>query len=371
MLGIVTACIPPDISGIGMYSYELANALHQIKREKIFIFLFNQESPTLKDDRIRFHIVHIDINNTKNILNELFRHKITNLVIQYSQYEIHNTALPYALLRAIKAWRSQLYNTVLQVIMHEMELPSIARRKEILLYPFQLYIIKKILQLSDKVIVNNDVVQSKVIKCYRFSSIKKFPVFSGFGEISLNDDEVDKKDRSQWIIFGSSPRILSSLYCFIRHIDFVSIHYPCKSLIVFGGEDSNKIRQLLKELMGKVGSISYFPEVSKERGQEILKKASFSYMNWRDMMNMNSSKIFNSTVFASCLAFGVVPFVSSISQTPILNDNKVPLVLHRENLKENTGISLGEIILKNYNWYIQNMSIECVVQELLNINLDD
>ncbi len=354
---MITSRYPPSLCAMGQFAQFLINDLLENYNIETIPIAFDEDLSLEELRTENRNVKKINIKKKNEIINAIEELSFINaIIINYVQYDVDSRAIPYALLRAIKEIKKKFNSIKIVLSLHEMLLPKLCRRKEILYYPFQYYIAKSLLTLSDVVIATTPTLIKRAKVLTRNFDYKILPVFSGFGE--SKDITFKKKKLNNWVIFGSESRIIPSLIEFIQHVKKGDIR--CDKLTVFGGRKSEVINKILMDLHET--PYTYSPMVSVKEAIELFKDSMFSYIKYDDCVGEEAYHIFRSSVLGSCLANGVIPVLVTLFEKPVIpgSKNNITLVLLRDYLDFfNKEYSLGDMIScakKNYKWYQENMS---------------
>jgi len=357
-IAMITSRYPPSLCAMGQFAQFLINDLLENYNIETIPIAFD-ENLSLEELRTRNRSAKkINIKKKNEIISAIEELKfIDAIIINYVQYDVDSRAIPYALLRAIKEIKRKYSSIKIVLSLHEMLLPELCRKKEILYYPLQFYIAKSLLSLSDEVIATTPTLIKRAKFLTKNFNYKILPVFSGFGEST--ETTFKKKKLNNWVIFGSEPRIIPSLIDFIDHVKKGEIR--CDKLTVFGGRESSVINKILNDLHETPHT--YSPMVSVSEAIELLKDSMFSYIKYDDCNGEEAYHIFRSSVLGSCLANGVIPVLVTLLEKPVIpgSKNNISLVLLKDFLEFfNKEYSLDDMISyakKNYKWYHENMSL--------------
>ena len=350
---LINARYIPSLCAMANFSYQLIESLKD-KGQNVIPLIFDRS--VVK----KTNIITFDINSKNDLCRQIqnisTQYIIESIILHYVQYDMHTKAIPYRLLTGLRKFKKQFPKLKIILSIHELILPQIARKKEILYYPFQFLIIKSILCLADHVIVTTPVLEKRARRIHKDFQSSILPVFSGFDEPEIARKDLSAKDPTTWIIFGSAGRIIYSLKKFIDF--YIDRKIYCDKLIIAGGKASYQIKILLSEISGI--TYTYIPEISVEGATELMKTASFSILDYDECENESASHIFRSSVFGTCLANAIIPVVPSICDKPTLKTQKKGslFVFTKNNFpkKNMNHEQITEQMIANYQWYHSNMS---------------
>lgn len=354
-LALVSARIPPIMCGIGDYSWLLGNKISELCPEVVVRFVvtdpcnhdaFNscEGSPTIVDPAEEMQLRdHLECNASA-------------VLFQFAQYDYDDRGNPEALVNALVNWRSPRRDRRLIVMVHELWLPALARRREVLHYPGQLLTARRLFRAADSVFVNNRCSADKAGWLRGRPVDQLLPISSNFGEPSLDPLQLRERDSGHGVIFGSAGRIIRSLKSFIARQEMLSAAGFAAHLSIVGGKESHEVRELQERLA--FPSV-YFPDLPHAEVSALLMSARWSYIDYPDLI-AEPTLLFKSTVFAACLSHGVIPVLPNDLQGLCNVGEPVPrtLCLDRDlvaSLKNEDGGNATS----NRHWYDRHMSLRC------------
>lgn len=300
-IAIIAPRIPPLLCGIGDYSWKLGEALGD-DFERFFLLTDSRNSAHPDKDGIECQV--IAPTQTSKITQLLDSHADV-VLLQYGQYDYHEKGHPSALVDALLKWRETKTNRLLISMVHELWIPSLPRRRELFHFPLQYWVHRRLFRASDTVFVNNRRSWNKVQVLRGRAPEKLLPVFSNFGEPHWDEQQWQGRPGNSWVIFGSVGRILRSLRSFIHLLDSQS-HLKVDQLTVLGGEESSEIRDILNRLQVKS---AYHPNQPITAFHSQLMQSQIGFIDYDEELESEPSLILKSGVFASMLAYGLLPAV--------------------------------------------------------------
>ena len=277
------------------------------------------------------------------------------LVIHFSQYYHDERGLPRGLTLAVARWKERHPEARMVLMIHELWLPEVARRRELWLYPAQLMNMRRFLRLADRIIINNEVVHRRVLKLFSGASVVMRPVPSNFGEPSPAGLDTVSRHR-QWIIFGSTLRILRSLQSFAQRWRTLAPGDRQDELLAMGGLESREIRECLSQFLSP--SV-YLPDVAREAGSRLLLDSRFSFIDYHPDVQQEPTLILKSGVLAACLAHGVIPVVPEPNLCPAVDGDPIPGIVTwpAVNARLPAGEERAALVRANAAWYWRHSAI--------------
>lgn len=344
--------------GIGDYSWRLGQQLRTVNPGRPVRFLVTDPSNPLEPtcDGFQKHVVAPT--DEAALRRELDAGgPSASVLLQYGQYDYDDRGHPRALIRALTNWRSASEDRRLGIMVHEIWLPSLVRRREWTIYPRQYLGARRLFRRADAVFVNNRRSAEKVLRLRGKAVDALLPVFSNFGEPALDPAALTARDPGQWVVFGSAGRILRSLRSFSTALSpSSSFSRSVTHLSVLGGKPSDEIRALLAALPFPS---SYRPDLASDKLSAALLGETWSFMDYDDGLRTEPSLLFKSGVFAAMLAHGVIPVLAEDSGPLVIEGERLPGILSCPDIF--SGLPHAErrnrLVLSNRDWYDKHISV--------------
>lgn len=342
--------------GIGDYSWRLGQQLRQSTPDRPIRYLVTDPANPSVAEFDGFQKQVVDARDESVLRRELDATGPSgSVLLQYGQYDYDERGHPAALIRALIQWRAASEKRRLGIMVHELWLPTLVRRREWTLYPRQFFGARRLFRRADAVFVNNRRSADKVARLRGRPVDAVLPVFSNFGEPHLDAAAVAARDPGRWVIFGSAGRILRSLRSFSSSFSS-SFSRSITHLSVLGGKPSDEIRTLLASLPIKS---DYRPDLASHELSAALLEESWSFMDYDDGLRAEPSLLFKSGVFAAMLAHGVIPVLVDDCGPLVVEGDRLPGVLCAADLS--SGLPAADrrarLALANRDWYDQHVSV--------------
>lgn len=278
-----------------------------------------------------------------------------SVLLQYGQYDYDDRGHPAALIQALTRWRAASDERRLGIMVHEIWLPSLVRRREWTIYLRQYFGARRLFRRADAVFVNNRRSAEKIRRLRGRPADALLPVFSNFGEPVLDAAAVSARDQGRWVVFGSAGRILRSLRSFSSSFSSSSSR-SVTHLSVLGGKPSDEIRALLAAL--PIPS-DYRPDLASDELSAALLGETWSFMDYDDGLSAEPSLLFKSGVFAAMLAHGVVPVLAEDCGPLVVDGERLPGLLSWADGAAGfpSADKRTRLALSNRGWYDQHVSV--------------
>lgn len=194
--------LPPAISGLGDYAFNLACQLRQdFGIDTQFIVCNSKWEGNYELDGFKIRYLKNELaNELAKMLND---HSI--VLIHYSGYGYSKKGIPYWLFKGLNYWKYNNSSHKLVTSFHEVYATSSPLKSAFWLSYIQKYIASKIAQISDFCYLSLGS-HIKWLKKYSSCPILTLPVFSNVGE--LKENKLFSERKKQLVVFGTYGRRL-------------------------------------------------------------------------------------------------------------------------------------------------------------------
>jgi hypothetical protein len=363
--------LPPHICGIGDYAVTAAqNILEHDRIPTVFIKTDNH-FPS-EETVAGFPVIEVTTHSSQALLAAL---AVANpqqdtpewVLIQYEFYQFHPKGCPAWLINGLKQWKKGASHRKIAVMFHEVYTYTIPRRREILLRPYQMHLVKTLIRLSDACFTSNPLVMPDIKRMARHNTTQFAPVYSNFGEPSLSAQQLQAKDARRWVIAGSTPRLQRSFSTFLDQLSKLPPELFPAHLDLIGGNENPEIRALMSKTLPF--TIDYYPEVTHEFASSLLTKASFSFIDYFNdkTQRFYPGLVFKSGTFAANSAHGVVTIFNHAEPASSLADTRFPdfFTMSEERLHLPDPCHLHALRAKIYEWYQHHSNSVAVAQSFV------
>jgi hypothetical protein len=305
---------PGSFDGVGDYALNLAKALlAQHGYQTIFAVAKTVETPAKNQFRVLTGLDSaLDCSGSCD-----------HVILHYANYGYQSRGVPLRLRNFARRLRRKLRGRWITTF-HELYAFGPAWKSAFWLYPLQASIAHDMMDISDVCFVSSDTIEAAIGRHDRDKPVRLLPVMSNFGEPTAL--EPNAKSPRHWVICGGTGLILRSLRSFIDVQASTPQSYLPEQLDVFGGRESDEVRQWVRKVKRTLRGIScrYQPEITAAAGSEILRGCSFAWIDYFGKGKVWPGMIFKSGSFAACCAHGVVPIVSHAEPPPAITGEPFP-----------------------------------------------
>jgi hypothetical protein len=345
---------PGSFDGVGDYALNLAQALSaQHGYKTIFAVAKAVGAPAKNEFRV--------VTGLDSALD--CSGSCDHVILHYANYGYQSRGVPLRLRNFARRLRRKLRGRWITTF-HELYAFGPPWRSAFWLYPLQASIARDMIDISDVCFVSSDTIEAAIHHHDRDKPVRVLPVMSNFGE--LNSLDADAKSPRHWVICGGTGLILRSLRSFVDAQAVIPQGYLPDQLDVFGGRESDVVRQWFRRLKRMLRGVScrYQPEITAAAGSEILRGCSFGWIDYFGKGKVWPGMILKSGSFAACCAHGVVPIVSHAEPPPAISGERFPawyfVAAHRAKFPEPGQLS--PIAEQIHAWYQRHASATCAAR---------
>jgi hypothetical protein len=283
--------VSDDPDGVTDYALNLAKALTQHRLRTVFA----AAEPSQVSEREGFEITSIPDAG-------ISRDKPAHVILHYVNYGYQKRGLPSWLGPILRRIRQTCGGRVL-VIFHELFASGPPWKSEFWLQPLQKRIARDIARLADARLVSSESMRQSLGKLAPGLDVIVHPVPSAFGEPVIDPAQLSERDDHRWLICGGTQLVERSLGSFLEVVDTIPASIAPRSLVVVGGTENSRIRQMLKTLTGIQSK--YHPAVSPEAASQILSTCAFAWLDYFTT-RARPDLLLKSSSFANVCAHAVV-----------------------------------------------------------------
>ncbi|OAQ38595.1 hypothetical protein A5893_14370 [Pedobacter psychrophilus] len=332
---IISPAFPTATNGLGDYSEILGSKLaEEIDFQIFYAGLGQKESVSVKK--------YIEVNK-KNNLNQIVKEHSINLVfLNYSNYGYQKRGVPFWLWISLASIKKQ--NIAIITFFHEIYASGNFRESSFWLKPAQVFLFKKIYQLSDNVFCSNEVVLNLIQQQTEDGGVKtkNIGIFSNIPELGEFISWDDRKPYA--VVFGTLGR-RNSIYKNIPLLNDFIIQNNILKIFDIGDGELNINESSLNIPLIKCGKISLF-DIS-----QILAQSQWGFIDYPNKL------LGKSGIFAAYCAYGlaILNFVDDTSNTTddlILGKNLISMsTIPRQ-------VNGKDLSINSFNWYVnRNLNI--------------
>jgi len=334
----------PD--GVTDYALNLAKALLTQYRLRT---VFAAAEPSQISEKEGFKIAPI-------AGGSLSRDKPARVILHYVNYGYQKRGLPFSLLPILRRVHESCRGRFL-VILHELFASGPPWKSEFWLQPLQKKIARDVARLADARLVSSESMRQMFEQLAPGLDVVVHPVPSAFGEPVINPVQLRERDNHRWLICGGTELIERSLRSFLRIAGAIPANVAPRSLVVLGGMENSRVRQLLKTLPDI--DCEYYSAVSPEAAWQILSTCAFAWLDYFTAGTANPDLLLKSSSFANVCAHAVV-CVTPHAMAPISLEGDLlpgPFAIARGEVKMPSGNDRPDVARAIYDWYHRHASV--------------
>jgi hypothetical protein len=188
------------------------------------------------------------------------------------------------------------------------------------------------------------------------------PVPSAFGEPAIDSAQLRERDDHRWLICGGTALVERSLGSFVRIVGEIPADIAPRNLVVVGGVENSKVRQMLKILADI--HCQFHPAVSPKTASQILSACAFAWLDYFTAGSADPDLLLKSSSFANVCAHAVVCVTPRVSSAISLNGDLLPgpfAIAHGE-VKLPSPNERPTVAKEIYHWYHRHASLTTLVQ---------
>jgi hypothetical protein len=286
----------------------------------------------------------------------LSRDKPARVILHYVNYGYQKRGLPFSLLPILRRVRESCRGRFL-VILHELFASGPPWKSEFWLQPLQKKIARDVARLADARLVSSESMRQMFEELVPGLDVVVHPVPSAFGEPAIDSAQLRERDNHRWLICGGTELVERSLRSFLRIAGAIPANVSPRNLVVLGGMENSRVRQLLKTLPDI--DCEYYSAVSPEAASQILSTCAFAWLDYFTAGTANPDLLLKSSSFANVCAHAVV-CVTPHAMAPISLEGDLlpgPFAIARGEVKMPSGSDRPGVARAIYDWYHRHASV--------------
>lgn len=285
---------PGSFDGVGDYALNLARAL---AADHGIITTFLVAAKTSADSKDGFEII--------SGLDAADSGRSENAILHYANYGFQPRGVPFALRNFVKKLRRQLRGRWVTMF-HELYASGPPWQSAFWLRPFQVRIAHDVIEASNCCVVSNRPIEQAIHAYDPRKEVYAVPVMSNFGEPEVMDFPSSGK---RWVICGGTALIARSLLRLEQLLPAIPTEFAPVHLDVVGGRPDQVIVPAIDRLKQRF-AVHHYPDVNVDLASEVLRQASFGWLDYFGKGDVWPGMILKSGAFAALCAHGVIPVLS-------------------------------------------------------------
>jgi hypothetical protein len=329
--------LPGSFDGVGDYALNLARALSADHGIETTFLVAAKTSATSKDG---FAIISgLDASDPA---------RPENVILHYANYGYQPRGVPYALRNFAKKLGRQIRGRWVTMF-HELYASGPPWQSAFWLRPFQVRIAHDLIEASNYCVVSNPPIEQAIHAYDPGKKIYTIPVMSNFGEPELIDFA---SSSNRWVICGGTALIARSLRRLEQLLPAIPTEFVPEHLDVVGGRPDESVIAAIERLKQRF-AVHHYPEVNVDLASEVLRQASFGWLDYFGEGDVWPGMILKSGAFAALCAHGVIPIVSHREEAIAVDGDPLPgpFYLSPNALHFPKPDELPALCLRYHNWY--------------------
>lgn len=329
--------LPGSFDGVGDYALNLARSLSTDHGIVTTFLVAAKTSATSKDG---FAIV--------SGWDALDSARPENVILHYANYGYQPRGVPFGLRNFAKKLRRQIRGRWVTMF-HELYASGAPWQSAFWLRPFQVRIAHDLIDASSCCVVSNPPIEQAIHAYDPRKEVHRVPVMSNFGEPELMNFASSSK---RWVICGGTALIARSLRRLEQLLPAIATEFAPEHLDVVGGRPDESIIAAIDRLKQRF-AVHHYAEVNVDLASEVLRQASFGWLDYFGEGDVWPGMILKSGAFAALCAHGVIPVLSHREEAIALGGDPLPgpfyLTLKATNLPKPD--KLPALRRRYHNWY--------------------
>ncbi|HEY2124023.1 MAG TPA: hypothetical protein VGG94_01060 [Chthoniobacterales bacterium] len=306
--------IPGQNDGVGIYALIVARQLRQLYGADTIFAAAGLQAPITADG---FEVLPLASVISSAVSAERYDH----VLLHYVGYGYQARGVPFSLVSALgKLGRHRRGHWL--TLFHEIAASGPPWGSAFWLRPFQVRIARSVARLSDSCLVSSESSLARLRRLVTAARIFVQPVPSGFGEPLLSLSQMTGKDPCRWAICGGNALLEKSVHSFRRILSGVPDVFRPRELFVFGGTDSQVVRDALNDLADV--KWSYQPRIDGSAASQILTDCAFGWIDYFHHAGAPVDALLKSSVFGALCAHGVIPVMPHPAAPLVLEGDRFP-----------------------------------------------
>jgi hypothetical protein len=331
MIVLISKRLPPTRCGIGDYTRNLAETLAQ-RGAKVAGLAWEPSAGTPPSDPA-FPITYLPAPTGKNLSTVLAQiaaksGEPLDVILQTSQYDVHPRGLAGWLVEGLAASLAHGHIRKWVVMMHEIWLPQLARRRDLWIYPWQRHSFTRLLGSAAALAVTTTTYARRIEHLVPSAHPTVLPVFSNFEEPASETALNSRRTGGAWAVFGSTLRLRTGLPSLLENTRTQPLRSSIKSLEVFGGDKDLSVSACLARHADVPQR--YQPAISAAAAGECLRACHAAWIDYEESA-LDPALLGKSTLLATALANGTLPVLAHPATGFTANGEPVPFWYSPEN----------------------------------------
>lgn len=352
-LAIVTTRLPPQICGVGTYSWRLDKAWPRSDVRRVFLVCDGAEASRteLRSAEIIEHRC-----GSEALLDELRQLGDCDVLVHYAARAYQRYGVPRWLCRALERWKSGQLSGRLTIMFHEMPSTMTVTSRHFLPNFLNARIVRRLAKIADAVITNTSEQAQHLAKLSQRSDIHVVPVGTN---IEPSDSPTQARHRSEFLLFGLPFGRLQTLQRFEKSMrEWIKCGALTRLHVIGPRDDRFSIEEdKLIAQMNAATLTTVHGRLSDGAVSTILSEVAFA------LTNLTVNTWSKSSVFMACAAHGcavVAPIMSDTTPLQfVVGSDEVATMTDTE--RERRITSLREWFNANASWPIIARRIEKLV----------
>jgi hypothetical protein len=349
---VVLQIVPPisdKPDGVTDYALNLAHALLANYRLRT---VFSPTEPSQVSEKEGFEITPIADACALPL-------RPAHLILHYVNYGYQKRGLPFSSLPVWRALREGCSGRFL-VILHELFASGPPWKSEFWVQSLQKKIVRDVARLADARLVSSESMQQSLRKLAPGLDAVVHPVPSAFGEPVVDPAQLRERDNHRWLICGGTELVERSLRSFLGIVGTIPASVAPRNLVVVGGTENSKVRQMLKTLADIQSE--YHPAVLPEIASQTLSTCAFAWLDYFTT-GARSDFLLKSSSFANVCAHAVVCATPHAMAPISLHGDLLPgpFAIARGAMKLPSPSERPDVARNIYDWYHRHAAVKTLV----------
>ncbi len=301
-IALLVPRLPPSICGIGGYTSQLLK--HLADSDSIILFVRDGCSAS----KLSFSQSDVQEvpSHQADFLNLLNLKCVSCLIVQYSGYGFNSRGAPLALLRAIRAWRSQHRSAKLILMAHELWHTPPWWKPNAVMQFFHRRELCALAQCADQVFTSTEGYAFWLTPFVDQCKLKCLPIGSNITPIV--PPETSCRIPGLWVLFGKQGSRLNSLRAFAPTLSILHKRGLLQRLVVIGSNDSFDLDQQEARLLQQFLPSQSYEQTGTMPDEQISQTLLQSEYG---VLGQSCESFTKSTILMAYASHGVIPVVAS------------------------------------------------------------
>jgi hypothetical protein len=310
MIVLVSKRLPPTRCGIGDYTRCLAAELAAVGTRVVGV-AWERPAESPPEDPL-FPVEYLPDPTAASLASAFAKYAASaqspvKVILQTSQYDAHPRGLAGWLTEGIQLAQAQGTVGRWTLMMHEIWLPELARRRDFWIYPRQRFSFTALLRAADAVAVTTTTYARRIERLAPRVTPKVLPVFSTLAEPASEAALGASRQPGDWAVFGSTLRLRAGLSSLLDEPRTQNLRLSIAHLDVFGGDADAAVAAILARHPDL--SPAYQPSIPAEWAGERLRKCHAAWIDYPESRD-DPALLGKSTLLAAAMANGALPVLA-------------------------------------------------------------